>query len=387
MQNNSTISLLQRNKKKWVKESPCFVADTKRLTSTIDDFKKNFPGEIAYSYKTNPDLQIAKLICGNDCSFLVSSPDELENLSKLKTVKKDRLIFQSPSLTKDQLVRLLKMDVKRFSIDSLDQLDLILKNVPLEKNGFELFVRVNTGFKVKNPELPYGMDSFLGFPLKDALPTFEKLNKLRNNGNIKLGLHNHLISQNTYLDAWKKNVDIIADFIKTLKEKRIKIDYINFGGGYPVKYHGDVPSLQQIGKILSAGRKKISDTFPEIKYIYEPGRKLVAESIVLIGQIAHIKKFMDTNIAILNCSLYNCALDTLIVDLYLPVCAVGNKNGCKKEKFYVLRGSTPDSLDIFGRNIKLPKLKNGDHLAFQVAGAYSFGSEFISLPKVKTILI
>lgn len=387
MQKDRTIALLQKNKAKWAKEAPCFVVDTKKLEKTIRDLKKNLPGEIAYSFKTNPDLQIAKKICQSGCSFLVSSPDELEKLSGLPGVQEKNLIFQSPSLTREQLLRLLRLGVKRFSIDSWDQLKLILKHVPLHKDSYELFVRVNTGVKVKNPELPYGMDSFLGFPLHEAKKVLKNIDKFWKNGNIKLGIHNHLISQNTYLDAWRENVKAITNFLQEIKNEDVKIDYVNFGGGYPVAYDNKkVPSLKQIGKILANGRRKMSRIFPDVKYIYEPGRKTVGDSVAIIGQVAHVKKFLDQDIAILNCSLYNCSLDTLIVDLYLPVCKVGH-GGCKETVNYVLRGSTPDSLDVFARNVRLPELKNGDYVAFLQAGAYSFGSEFISLPRVKTVLI
>ncbi len=386
MKKDNFPALLKQNKMKWIENVPCFVADTKKLTAVIGELKKNLPGEIAYSFKTNPEMQIAKLICQNGCSFLVSSPDELENLKRIKKVRRDRIIFQSPSLTKKQLERLLRLGVKRFSIDSWDQLNLVLKNVPFKKNSFELFVRINTGVKVKNPELPYGMDSYLGFPLKDALVVLKKLGRLKKKNNIKLGLHNHLLSQNTYLDVWKKNIDKISAFSAKLQKEGIELDHVNFGGGYPVPYKKDAPSLEQVGKILTEGRKKISGIFPKIKYIYEPGRKLVAESIVLVGQVVHLKKFKRDQIAILNCSLYNAAMDTLIVDLYLPVCCL-EKERHTKTKNYMLRGSTPDSLDVFGRNMRLPELKNGDYLIFTAAGAYSFGSEFISLPKVKTICI
>ena len=387
MTKDGIVSRIEKSKEKWQKNAPCFVVDSENLQNTIQKLKKNLPGEIAYSFKTNPDLQIAKMICQNGCSFLVSSPDELEKLSKLKGVKESNLIFQSPSLTKDQLLRLLRLGVKRFSIDSWDQLKLILKHVPLHKDNYELFIRVNTGVKVKDPELPYGMDSYLGFPLEEAKKVLKNIDKFWKNGNIKLGIHNHLISQNTYLDAWSANVKALTKFLKEIKNGGVKIDYVNFGGGYPVAYgNKKVPSLEQIGKILADGRKKMSEIFPDLKYIYEPGRKTVGESVAIIGQVAHMKKFFNQDIAILNCSLYNCSLDTLIVDLYLPVCKIG-QGECKKNTSYVLRGSTPDSLDVFARNAKLPQLKNGDYLAFLRAGAYSFGSEFISLPQIKTVMI
>ena len=59
----------------------------------------------------------------------------------------------------------------------------------------------------------------------------------------------------------------------------------------------------------------------------------------------------------------------------------------KNLKEYVIRGSTPDSLDVFAKNIKLSELKSGDHIAFFHAGAYSFCSDFLSLKKPQYFLI
>ena len=79
-------------------------------------------------------------------------------------------------------------------------------------------------------------------------------------------------------------------------------------------------------------------------------------------------------------------MDTLIVDLYLPVKKIQDKD-TGELKHYVIRGSTPDSLDIFSKDACLPELKKGEFIAFLNCGAYSFGSEFISLRKAACIEI
>lgn len=384
----SMSSFLLENKAKWEEETACFIVNSKKLVSEITSVKESLKGEIVYSHKTNPDVSVAEIAACQGCGFLFSSVEELENIAKLACFEKDKNIFQSPSLTKKQFLRIRELGITRFIVDSQDQLDLMLENMN-DSEVIDLLIRVNTGIKVNNPELPYGMDSYLGFPLAEAMGVLKKLNTLYEEGKIRLGIHNHLISQNTYLDMWERNTQTMADFVDDLKKEGVQIDFVDFGGGYPIEYSRPVPELSIIGSIIYKAQERMTRAFPDMKYIFEPGRKLIGESVAIIGKIAHIKNFLDKKIAILSCSLYNCSMDTLIVDLFLTVIKLecdGNNEGLNKEN-YIIRGSTPDSLDVFSRGVDLPQLKNGDYLAFLHAGAYSFGSEFISLSKLKNIII
>lgn len=382
------IYFLVENQSVWEGKTPCFVINKKKLDNSIDDLKNNLKGEIAYSHKTNPDPIIIKTVYDKGCNFLVSSVEELRTLKKLTNISSERIIFQSPSLTKEQYNEIRQAGVYRLSIDSVDQLDMILEDIGNKINGdgnLELLVRINTGVKVKNPDLPYGMDSYLGFPMKEAENVLRGLNVLRKRGLIKVGIHNHLISQNTHLDMWEENLKVMADYLSEMKEKDIEIDIVDFGGGYPVEYDKPVPSLEDIAKLVDNFQERVSKIFPDMHYIFEPGRKTVAESVTLVAKVAHTKKFLDQDVAILNCSVYNCSLDTLIVNLYLPARKIEKVEKEGKTKNYVVRGSSPDSLDVFANKVDLPELKNGDHIAFFTCGAYSFGCDFISLDKADCV--
>jgi ornithine decarboxylase len=388
MKNKTDVNFLLKNKSSWENKAPCFVINKKKLNSNIKSFKKFFNGEVAYSLKTNPDPCILKKLMKNGCSLLISSIEELGEVVKFHDFSASKIIFQSPSLTYEQYKITRKLGIHRYSIDSYDQLEIVLKDIKSNSAELELLVRINTGVKIKNPELPYGMDSYLGFPLKEAKKVLIKLNSLKGRGVKRIGVHNHLLSQNTFLNLWEENLNTITKFLVELKSKGLEIDVVNLGGGYPIEYHKSVPSLLQISRLINNFKKKISEIYPEMHYVFEPGRKLVAEAVTLIAKVVHTKKFLDSNVAILNCSLYNCSLDTLIVDLYLPVekiQAKGNKS--EKLKNYVIRGSTPDSLDIFAKDVRMAELKNGDHVAFLRCGAYSFGCDFISLKKAHCVEI
>jgi ornithine decarboxylase len=380
-------NFLTQNRPKWENQTPCFVVNSEALEKNIHILLNTFKGEIAYSHKTNCHNSIIELVANMGCSFLLSSVEELMSLVRQPNISTDKLIFQSPSLTYDQLQGIRKLGVRRFIIDSEDQLRLLLGNIKSNDNVLELLIRINTGVKVKKPELSYGMDSYLGFPLIKARLALKKLNTLRKKGRIRLGVHNHLISQNTHLDMWKLNLKEITKFVLEMKLEGIRIDSMDFGGGYPVRYLKPVPRLDEISNLITNAQTRISKAYPEIHYIFEPGRKLIAESVLLITQVVHTKKFLSKDVAILNCSLYNHSLDTLIVDLNLPVAKINKTFNNAKLKSYTIRGSTPDSRDVFSREVKLHNLKGGDYLVFKNCGAYTFGSDFISLPKAKYIVI
>lgn len=379
------LGFFVRNKEKWANNTPCFVINKNQLFDTIENIKRLLPGEILYSFKTNNHPFIMKAISAKKCGFLLSSMEEVQKLVNYYGVNPQNILFQSPSLTNKQFKKIKSFGIYRFVIDSWKQLELISSSLQEFSQKPELLVRINTNIKINKPELSYSSDSFLGFPMEEAISVFEHLNVLKNKNLITLGLHNHLLSQNTRLDTWKRNLNTISGFVKKLKNNNIKLDIVDFGGGYPIEYSSPVPSLEEISKLITKITEEINKIYPHIHFIFEPGRKTVGESISLIAQVVHKKRFLDHNVAILNCSVYNASLDTLIVNLHLPAKKISNDK--KPYENYVLRGSTPDSLDIFSSKIRLPALEGGDNIVFLHAGAYSFWSDFISLKKPDYIII
>lgn len=378
-------NFISSNITKWQPEEPCFVVNQNQLKETIAEIKKKLPGEIAYSYKTNPDPIIATEAKKKRLSFLLSSYEESTRLISEMKISPDKLIFQSPSLTAKQYKKLQSLGISRFIIDSNEQLELILSSLESMKKKPELLVRINTGVTINNPELDYSTDSFLGFPIKNALGVFKLLNEYRTQNKIKLGIHNHLLSQNTFISIWRQNLAAIAAFAAKLKREGITIDTVDFGGGYPIYYGHDIPTFSSIAAEIKLTTNKISSFYPDINFIFEPGRKVVGESVTLVSKVSHVKKFKQNNVAILDCSVYSTTLDTLILGLELRPFKVGDNS--KKLKIYTIRGCTPDSLDVFVNKTKLPELQSGDYVAFLHAGAYSFASDFISLKTPKHVLI
>ena len=113
----------------------------------------------------------------------------------------------------------------------------------------------------------------------------------------------------------------------------------------------------------------------------EPGRFIAAPAIKLETEIIQIQK---ENI-IINTTLYNCALDTLIGGHKMLV--EGELKMEEEGMNYLIKGNSPTRDDIFRYKVKLKKLEIGDKIIFLNAGAYNYTTDFFGYKKLKTEVI
>jgi len=197
--------------------------------------------------------------------------------------------------------------------------------------------------------------------------------KLRKNKNIKkLGIHFHRKTQN--ISEWSLKYELS----ESIPEEIIKqIDIVNIGGGIPVSYKNYTEDLSpQIFKKI----RELKDWLHKysIKMIVEPGRFIAGPSARLEAEIVNI---YNNNIVI-NCSVFNSAMDTFVADIRLLV-----KDELKNGTPYVIKGCTPDSMDIFRYRVYLKNPKIGDKIVFLNAGAYTYSTDFCNLKKLETVIV
>ncbi|MBI2507812.1 hypothetical protein HYV89_02560 [Candidatus Woesearchaeota archaeon] len=372
----NTLEKIKQHKGLWRNNTPCFVYDKSIIIKNLNKFNNLFNGEIAYSLKTNSEKEVIKTINLNRNNFSVCSLEELEILKKvIKNISK--VIYYSPSLDQEELGKVLNLGIKRICVDSLNQFNLIIKS-PHRLN--EVFLRISTELKHNNQKFVYGKDSFLGIHIEEYLKVLEKLKDKK----FKLGIHNHLASQNSNLNSWKLNLGILSEIIEQIKKKKLKLNSINLGGGYPIVYDRPIVSLNKIARIINEFKTKTKNVYPNVEFVFEPGRAIIGDAVILIAKVKQYKKFGDKNILIIDASTYNSSMDTLIVGLNLPVKALNNNKNLVN---YYIRGRSPDSLDFFSKNVSLPKTKSGDYIFFQNAGAYNFSSDFLHFKKPNIIVV
>ncbi|HPC10225.1 MAG TPA: decarboxylase, partial [archaeon] len=200
----------------------------------------------------------------------------------------------------------------------------------------------------------------------------ELIPKLKQNQNIqKLGIHFHRKTQN--LSEWS----LIRELEDSLSSETFKnIDFVDIGGGIPVSYKNTkAEMIQNVFEKINDLKQFLHQK--NIKLIIEPGRAIAGPSGKLI---THIKNVVDNTI-IIDASVYNCSMDTIVSHIKL---LVEGEDLEEKGQPYIIKGCTPASEDIFRYRVYFKKEKEpkiGDQLIFLNAGAYIYYTDLFNLEK------
>lgn len=335
-----------------------FILSKKKLSKQINLLKKE-KLKICYSYKTNNQVgQILQEI--SDCDFSIHSKKEIDMIKD-----KSRIWFFSQAESIKELKNILEKGIEKFVIDNEIDLERILKASEQTNKKINLSLRMKFG----EHRIGSGKYFVYGMFAKKINEIISKINEKFIN---KLGIHIHRKSQNT--SEW----EIKTELKDSLSEEALrKIDFVNLGGGLPVKYRS------YTSKILPYIFSKIKKTREwlekfDIETYIEPGRFIAAPCIKLETEI--IQK--QNNVLVINTTIYNCALDNILT---------GNKMLIEQEldddsegEYFLIKGNSPTKDDIFRYKVKLKNPKVGDKIVFLNAGAYNYTTDFFGYKKLET---
>jgi ornithine decarboxylase len=338
-------------------KDPVFEISKKKIIKKYNELK-NLNLKVSYSVKTNPDIT----------SILEEDTDSLFSIHSLKEADyvkdKSKIMFFTQALDKGLLDNLIEKGIDKIVVDNKEDLDIIEAYINEKKVKLELTLRMklkeHTIFTEKY--FVYGMGSDL---VNDAV--------LRLKDKVsKIGVHIHKKSQN--VSEWSFKEELVDTLRKEVLEK---LDFVNIGGGLPVKYKNS--SDRYIDSIFEK-LKELRDWLGEynIESYIEPGRFIAANAGVLK---VYVKSILDENIIIVNASVYNTIPDILNANVKLLIECEGEGNE------YRIKGCTPTRDDIFRYSVNLRNVKKGDELIFLNATAYNYYSDFCSLEKIKTKIV
>lgn len=321
---------------------------------------RNLADTVSFSVKTNPFV----------ATILEKETDSLFSvhfLNYLDTVQdKNRIWFIAQSWTEKEIEMLFEKGVRSFIVDNENDLHTLLAYIEEKGQKINLLLRMRLKERTIRTEKHFVFGMYARH-INRLIPL------LRQNKNIeKLGIHFHRKTQN--ISEWS----LREELSETLAEETIKsIDIVNIGGGLPVTYKNhSADTLPYIFDKIRELRQWLNGY--GISMIIEPGRFIAAPCIRLETEIKNIY----SNNIIVNCSVYNSAMDTFVAHIRLLV--EGEVEGGEA---YTIKGITPDSMDVFRYRVFLKNPKVGDKIVFLNAGAYTYATDFCSLEKLETVVV
>ncbi len=315
---------------------------------------------VSYSFKTNPEVGAVLEEC-TDSMFCVHSFDALKLIRDKK-----RVWYFAQAWDDDELERVLKLNAGSFVVDNVKDLSVLVDYIGRKGVKVNLMLRM----RLKENTVHTGKYFVFGMYSREINRLVPELRENKSIG--LLGVHFHRKTQN--VSEWS----LVDEIGEALDSKTIEmIDILDIGGGLPVRYrnYSDLNIEGIFGKVREF-RVWLNER--GVKLVMEPGRFISGPAVRLD---ARIKRIYDNNI-IVNCSVYNSAMDTIAANIKLLV-----EGELDKGYAYTVKGCTPCSTDIFRYRVFLDNPKEGERIVFLNAGAYTFSTDFCNLKKLETRVV
>ncbi|NMK72570.1 diaminopimelate decarboxylase [Staphylococcus capitis] len=332
--------------------------------------KSGLKYNISYASKAFTCIQMVKLVQEEDLQLDVVSEGELYTALEAG-FDANRIHFHGNNKTKREIQYALENNIGYFVIDALEEIDLIDKYASDEVN---IVLRVNPGVEAHTHEfIQTGQeDSKFGLSIKHGL-ALEAINKVKTSKHLQLkGVHFHVGSQIEGTEAMIETAKLVLHW---LSENEIKVELLNLGGGFGIKYvEGDesFPIEEGIAEIADAIKETAHSLNYEVPEIgIEPGRSIVGEAGITLYEVGTIKEIPEVNKYVsvdggmsdhIRTALYDAKYQALLV----------NRNE-EADDTVTIAGKLCESGDIIIKKAKLPSsIKRGDYLAILSTGAYHY---------------
>ncbi|HVH77081.1 MAG TPA: type III PLP-dependent enzyme [Stellaceae bacterium] len=343
-------------------ETPCLVVDLEIIAAAYDLLCRYLPlARIYYAVKANPAREIVAMLEGKGSSFDVASRGEIE-LCLDSGVAAERLSYGNTIKKEKDIAFAYAKGVRLFAFDSADELDKLARSAP----GSRVFCRLLVA--CEGAEWP--LSRKFGCAPEMAL---DLLRRARDLGLDAYGVSFHVGSQQTDLSQWDGAVGAAQRMFSALAEADINLRMVNIGGGFPARYRGRVPAVEQYAAaVMAAITRHFGNHLPEI--IIEPGRSLVGDAGVIQSEVVLIAEKgggSDKRWVYLDVGKFNGLAETMDESIKYRIATPGRDGPSGP---VILAGPTCDSADILYERTeyRLPLgLAVGDKVEILSAGAYT----------------
>jgi diaminopimelate decarboxylase len=244
------------------------------LTARIESLQNAFPADAlhAVAIKANPLIEVLRAIVATGAGLEAASWEEVQ-CAVAAGCPADRIVFDSPAKTVDELRQALDLGVW-INADNEQELEL-LEQLGAPGNG-------KVGLRV-NPQIGEGsiaMTSTVGRQSKFGVPLNQAPELLRRFEFIT-GLHVHTGSQGVGLALLKQAALAVVEVVV-----EHGLQWIDIGGGIPVRYRNDAP----MPPAFAAWADAVAAIPDHIKVLTEVGRSVHAPTGWAISEVVCTKQ-------------------------------------------------------------------------------------------------
>ncbi len=355
-------------------KTPFLLVDREKVREKASLIGRNIRNStVFYAVKANPDIEIIKFAHKLGMGFEIASEGELKLLASIG-VSPEKIISSNPVKSLKFLKMAASYKVDYFSYDSVDEVNKLARFLP----GCSVYVRLS----VPNEGSEWPLSKKFGVEMDEAV---ELLSYAGEKGLRPVGITFHVGSQCTNIYNWNTALDKARALWDLAERKGIRLNLLNIGGGYPIKYTKNVVDVDAIDKNVD---KLIYGKFPhDIRVFIEPGRAVVGDAGVFVTSVIGKARRGGEDWLYIDVGVFNGLMESVGGIKYSYIVETSNEKKQKKE--WTITGPSCDSFDVIDKEVSLPEPDIGGLVLILSSGAYtiSYASEFNGFAIPKTILI
>lgn len=330
--------------------TPTYVIDLDRVRENFLRLDRSLrcPHVIAYAYKANHEPELVRTLAKLGSGATVPSAYGVM-LAKWAGVPPEKTVLVGPSPSINDLREAIEFG----AIVSLESESEARTLEGL--GGTKAMVRVNPGVGAgAHPSLVTGgKGTKFGLPPERALALFKSLMSSE-----PFGFHTHVGSQILTLDPFKAALEVLRGLVEEVGG----VEAVDLGGGIGVPYSNEAPfPLDEYASMVCEYVGEMG-----AKLYLETGRYIVADAGYLLTRVNYVKEVEGNKWVLVDAGMNDLMRPALYGARHEVIC-----DGEGERERVLIAGPVCESADFFGE-YELPRLKEGDLLAFKNAGAYGF---------------
>ena len=328
-------------------------------------FAEAFPKDtlIAFSVKANGNLAVLKTLGQLGAGADVVSGGELKKALKAG-IPANKIVFSGVGKTRAEMKLGLEAGIHQFNVESEPELLALNGMAASLGKRAAITIRVNPDVDAKtHAKITTGTsENKFGIPWSRARAAYKLAASLP--ALQIVGVDVHIGSQITELSPFEAAFARVADLVRSLRDDGHTISRIDLGGGLGVPYAPTDPAPPAPELYGAAVSKAVAGLGCEL--ILEPGRLIAANAGVLVSRVTYVKEGEARKFLILDAGM-NDLIRPALYDAHHEIVSVREGTG---GSLYDVVGPVCESSDLFGRDRRLPEMKDGDLVAILTAGAY-----------------
>ncbi|MBS0550469.1 MAG: diaminopimelate decarboxylase [Proteobacteria bacterium] len=366
--------------------TPFYCYSTGALRAALGEFTRGMKGmnaSVCYAMKANSSLAVIKTFADMGAGADIVSEGEMKR-ALAAGVPARKIIYSGVGKKATELMAALQSGVGQINVESVAELETLNAVAGQLGKRADITIRVNPDVDAKtHAKITTGKKgNKFGIDLNLARDAFAKAGKLPHLRVV--GVAMHIGSQLTTLAPYAKSISKVAKFIAQLREDGHRIDRFDIGGGLGIVYKKEKPP--SIAAFLAMVKKATKGLDCELTF--EPGRRLVGEAGVLVGEVILVKPGASKTFVIVDAAMNDLIRPTLY-DAWHDIVPVRQPRPDAATIRCDIVGPICESGDYLAQNRDLPRLSAGDLVMVRSAGAYGavMASTYNTRPLVPEVMV